>query len=121
LYLRPRTAFVARFVGSANVADATLAQKLGAGAAFAIRAENVEVQEEPAATPAGHDAAPGSVLAVQFHGAASRWQVQLDAGEVWSALVSEEETRRRHGLAVGARVKLTWPREAAVVLDASSG
>jgi putative spermidine/putrescine transport system ATP-binding protein len=29
LYLRPSTAFVARFVGSANVADAALAQKLG--------------------------------------------------------------------------------------------
>ena len=30
LYLQPATAFVARFVGSANVADAALAQKLGA-------------------------------------------------------------------------------------------
>ena len=38
-------------------------------------------------------AAPGTVVAVQFHGAASRWQVKLDAGEVWSALVTEEETR----------------------------
>jgi hypothetical protein len=56
------------------------------------------------------------VVAVQFHGAASRWQVQLDAGEVWSALISEEETRRMNGLVVGARVKLSWPRDAAVPL-----
>jgi len=117
LYLRPRTAFVARFVGSANVADVTLARKLGSGLPFAIRAENIDLHDEPAATPSGHDAAPGSVLAVQFHGAASRWQVQLDAGEVWSALVSEEETRRRNGLAVGSRVKLSWPRDAAVPLQ----
>ena len=54
------------------------------------------------------------MVAVQFHGAASRWQVQLDAGEVWSALVTEEETRALNGLAVGSRVNLCWPREAAV-------
>ena len=117
LYLKPSTAFVARFVGSANVAGAELAQKLGAPAAFAIRAENIAVQSEAAATSGDTVAAPGAVVAVQFHGAASRWQVQLDAGELWSALVSEEETRRLNGLAVGARVKLTWPRAAAVSLQ----
>ena len=119
LYLRPATAFVARFVGSANVADAALAQKLGLGTPFAIRAENIDVQAESATPPSDRVAAPGAVLAVQFHGAASRWQVQLDAGGVWSALISEEEGRRMNGLAVGSRVKLSWPREAAVPLAAS--
>jgi putative spermidine/putrescine transport system ATP-binding protein len=119
LYSSPTTAFVARFVGSANVADAALAQKLGGDAQpFAIRAENIAVQGEAAATPAGSMSVPGAVLAVQFHGAASRWQVRLDAGEVWSALISEEETRRLNGLGVGARVKLSWPRAAAVALSA---
>src|SRR5262245_49149182 len=120
LYSRPSTAFVARFVGSANVANAALATKLstvGDTRPFAIRAENVQVFAEAAATPAENACAPGSVLAVQFHGAASRWQVQLDAGEIWSALVSEEDTRHLNGLGVGARVKLCWPRAAAVVLS----
>ena len=116
LYLRPATAFVARFVGSANVADAALAQKLGLGAPFAIRAENIDVQAETA-TPAPDDVtAAGAVVAVQFHGAASRWQVQLDGGDVWSALLPD--SRRMNGLAVGSRVKLTWPRDAAVPLTA---
>ena len=35
----------------------------------------------------------GVVVAVQYHGAASRWQVKLDAGEVWSALITEEDSR----------------------------
>jgi putative spermidine/putrescine transport system ATP-binding protein len=119
LYSSPTTAFVARFVGSANVADAALAQKIGGDPRpFAIRAENIVVQGEAAAAPADSVSAPGAVLAVQFHGAASRWQVQLDAGGVWSALISEEETRRLNGLGVGARVKLTWPRAAAVALSA---
>ena len=118
LYLRPATAFVARFVGSANVADAALAQKLGSAAAFAIRAENIDVIGDAAAAPADNVTAPGTVVAVQFHGAASRWQVKLDSGDVWSALLPE--VRGINGFAVGSRVKLTWPRSAAVVLNASS-
>ena len=111
LYLRPATPFVARFVGSSNVANAALAAKLGATAqAFAVRAENITLQGESAPAPADHVCAPGAVLAVQFHGAASRWQIQLDAGEVWSALVPEDETRSLNGLNVGARVRLCWPR-----------
>ena len=121
LYTRPKTAFVAKFVGSANVADAELANKLVAGGQpFAIRAENVSVLSESAPLTADSVAAPGAVVAVQFHGAASRWQVKLDAGEVWSALVTEEDARALNGLAVGARVRLAWPRDAAVPLSASS-
>jgi putative spermidine/putrescine transport system ATP-binding protein len=118
LYLRPATPFVARFVGSANVADSALAQKLGFATPFAIRAENIDVQAESALLPPEIMAAPGAVVAVQFHGAASRWQVKLDAGEVWSALLPE--ARAMDGLGVGARVKLSWPRAAAVPLAASS-
>jgi len=121
LYTRPRTAFVAKFVGSANVADAELANKLVAGAQpFAIRAENISVLADSAPLAADSVAAPGAVVAVQFHGAASRWQVKLDAGEVWSALVTEEDARKMNGLAVGARVRLAWPRNAAVPLSSAS-
>ena len=116
LYARPATAFVARFVGSANVADAALARALGLPQPFAIRAENVAVLGETGSSPADSHCAPGAVLAVQFHGAASRWQVKLDAGEVWSAMVTEEDSRALDGLAVGARVRLCWQRAAAVPL-----
>jgi putative spermidine/putrescine transport system ATP-binding protein len=123
LYARPATAFVARFVGSANVASAELAATFTGwgGPAFAIRAENVSVQRE--AAPAAQDSitAAGSVLAVQFHGAASRWQVRLDAGEVWSALVTDEDARALADIGVGARVRLAWPRTAAVPLDPVTG
>jgi putative spermidine/putrescine transport system ATP-binding protein len=117
LYSRPATAFVARFVGSANVAGAGLAQQLaGSAQPFAIRAENVTVQAENAPVRADSVAAPGAVVAVQYHGAASRWQVQLDAGDVWSAWVTEDDARALEGLAVGTRVRLAWPRAAAVPL-----
>jgi putative spermidine/putrescine transport system ATP-binding protein len=117
LYLRPATSFVARFVGGANVAGAALAQDLGFDAPFALRAENIDVLDERAPAPAGSAVAAGAVIAVQFHGAASRWQVKLDAGELWSAVLPE--SRRVNGLGVGARVKLAWPREAAVPLSST--
>ncbi|HEU4781214.1 MAG TPA: ABC transporter ATP-binding protein [Steroidobacteraceae bacterium] len=122
LYIRPRTAFVARFVGGANVAESALANIIsGSEQPFAIRAENVAIQSEAVPAPPNTVSAPGSVLAVQYHGAASRWQVKLDAGEVWSALITEEKARALNGLTVGARVRLSWPRDAAVFLSASGG
>ena len=69
---------------------------------FAIRAENIvgaDVNPRRAAPNAVQRA--GVVVAVQYHGAASRWQVKLDAGEVWSALITEEDSRALNGLAVG--------------------
>ena len=116
LYTRPATAFVARFVGGANVADVGIARSLGVPEPFAIRAENITVGSESTAVSAGSASAPGTVVAVQFHGAASRWQVQLDAGATWSALVSEDDARELREVAVGARVRLCWPRDAAVPL-----
>ena len=81
LYTRPATSFVARFVGGANVANAELATALAGRQAqpFAIRAENIGVLSETAAASATGNSAAGVVVAVQYHGAASRWQVQLDA------------------------------------------
>ena len=81
---------------------------------FAIRAENIVVRAESAAVPADSECAPGAVVAVQFHGAASRWQVKLDAGEVWSALVTEErharpERPRRGRARAGSAGRATRP------------
>jgi putative spermidine/putrescine transport system ATP-binding protein len=121
LYTRPQTEFVARFVGGANIAGAALARQLtGVEQPFAIRGEHLAVRAAGAPAPASDLSAAGSVVAVQYHGAVSRWQVQLDAGETWSALVTEEEARRLGEFAVGSRVELSWPRDAAVVLSAPS-
>ena len=119
LYRQPRTAFVARFVGAANVADSALASTLaGSGAApFAVRAEHVTVSADNVAASADRMRATGEVLAVLFHGADCRWQIKLDSGETWSAVLSEDETRRLQGVSVGSRVWLHWPRDAAVPLE----
>ena len=62
--------------------------------------------ERAAAPRRTRAAAPAPWSPCSIHGAASRWQVQLDAGEVWSALVTGRgRARARTASAVGARVQ----------------
>ena len=117
LYTRPRTPFVARFVGGANVAEGEVAAKLaGSAQPFAVRTESVQVLAA-GAVPGGADVvvADGTLLDVQYHGATSRWQVNLDVGVIFSATRNAADTSRLP-IAPGARVRLTWSRDSVVVL-----
>jgi putative spermidine/putrescine transport system ATP-binding protein len=117
LYTKPRTTFVARFVGGANVAEGEIATKLsGSPNPFAVRAESVQVLAPGEAVPSGLISAEGTVLDVQFHGATNRWQVRLDAGDVFSATRSAGESSNGPS-AIGERVRLAWPRASMVMLE----
>jgi putative spermidine/putrescine transport system ATP-binding protein len=122
LYAQPATAFVARFVGSANVVeDAAVALAIsGVARPFAVRSEHVSAMPEQSSAPPGSVTAVGEVLAVQFHGAISHWQVKLDAGAQFSAAIPEEQSPAAAGLRVGSRARLSWPLTAAVPLSAAS-
>jgi putative spermidine/putrescine transport system ATP-binding protein len=115
LYERPRTAFVARFVGSANVVDGELARRVtGATQAFAIRAESIEVLAAGAPAPAGALSCEGVLEDLHYHGATSRWHVRTDAGPILAAVRAEDAPEVT--AARGERVKLAWSREAIVPL-----
>jgi len=119
LYSKPRTAFVARFVGGANVVEGEAAQKLaGVPQPFAVRPESVRLLAPEDPTPAGSVTADGSVLDVQFHGATNRWQVKLDAGDVFTATLNAAHDLRVPE-APGERVRLAWPRESMVMLESA--
>jgi putative spermidine/putrescine transport system ATP-binding protein len=116
LYTKPQTAFVARFVGGANVAEGEVAAKLaGSPQAFAVRTESVQVLAPDTPPPFEGIVADGTVLDVQYHGATSRWQVSLDAGVIFSATRNATESTRLPS-APGDRVRLAWPREVMVML-----
>ena len=119
LYTRPRTAFVARFVGGANVAEGEVAQRLvGVSQSFAVRTESVRLFAPEGAMPSGLVSASGSVLDVQYHGATSRWQVRLDGGHVFSATCNANE-QPAVSPTPGEHVKLAWPRESMVMLESA--
>lgn len=115
LYTKPTTAFVARFVGSANVVTGELAQRLsGRAEPFAVRAENIRLRSPNAATNGDTMSCVGEVADVQYHGAMSRWQVRLETGEVFAAAVPD--TSSNGEFRVGSRVRLEWARGDAVPL-----
>lgn len=120
LYTRPATAFVARFVGSANVAEGELAQRLsGRPQPFAVRAENIRVQLPGEAAPENSLQCEGAILDVQYHGSISRLQVKLDSGEIFAAALAEQHGNGQHP--IGSRVNLVWSRDDAVPLAAGGG
>jgi putative spermidine/putrescine transport system ATP-binding protein len=116
LYTRPATAFVARFVGSANVVNAALAARLGvASGPFAVRAEQVRVLGAGEAVPGESVSCEARVLDVHYHGATSRWQLELEGGAHLAALRTESDATAAAS-APGARVRACWARSSMVLL-----
>ncbi len=114
LYTRPRTVFVARFVGTSNVVEGELARRIaGSEKAFSVRPEHIRFVRE------GEGAGPsveGKLVDVQYHGATSRYTVEVPGGLMLSVNVpnSEDELIRP---AQGEAVRLAWSRQAMVELE----
>ncbi len=119
LYARPRTAFVASFVGRANVVEGALAERLGGGRTpFAIRPELIEVLPADADAPAGFVTCAGTLEDVLYHGASSRCQFRVDEHAVLA--VARAESAGAAALPPrGARVLLAWRPGDAVPLAAT--
>jgi putative spermidine/putrescine transport system ATP-binding protein len=117
LYARPRTAFVASFVGSANVVAATMAEHLaGRRVAFAIRPELIEVLPDGASAPDGRVRCSGTLEDVLYHGASSRCHVRVDA-ETLIAITRAESASATPLPAQGSTVALAWRPESMVWLE----
>ena len=112
LYMRPRTPFVAGFVGTSNVFDGLMAEKLcGMTGSFALRPEHIRLN-----TP-GELQANGTIQAVQYQGAATRFELRLNGGEkllVSQANMTGEELPAT--LTPGQQVMVSWSRDVMVPL-----
>jgi len=118
LYARPRTAFVASFVGSANVVAGALAQRLtGRRDPFAIRPELIDVLPDGGPAPTGAVSCTGTLEDVLYHGASSRCHVRVDEQTVLA--VARAESGSAAPLPPqGSRVLLAWRPESSVTLEA---
>ncbi len=116
LYTRPATRFVATFVGTSNVLDGEHAKVLGV-AAFSIRPEHVRVSLEPARAE-DHTSVSGIVRDVQYHGATSRVEIEIDGGGRLVASVPNDDDAALP--AVGEAVHASWSRAAMVPLEDAS-
>ena len=113
LYLRPRTPFVASFVGTSNVFTPERAAALcGMQGVFSLRPEHIRLNE------AGDVQVHGIVQAVQYQGAATRFELTLADGE--KLLVSQANLSDAHLpvlLQPGQAVQASWSRAAMVPLN----
>jgi len=116
LYMRPKTAFVAGFVGSANVVEPELAARLtGRAQAFAIRPELIRILAD-GTVPAGYVSTEGVLEDILYHGASSRCHVRTESGAVFA--VAQAESGGAATLpAPGTRVRVAWPQASAVPLE----
>ena len=106
LYTQPRTAFVARFVGGANVI----------GGQFAVRAEHIDVVGTATPPPDGTVRLEGTIVDTQYQGAVRRWQVRSDDDQLITATRPEIATPLARE--PGTRVALFWLRAHQVPLAA---
>jgi putative spermidine/putrescine transport system ATP-binding protein len=119
LYTRPRTGFVASFVGSANVVSGELAERItGSRRPFAIRPELIEIRSAEGPTPEGMLVVPGTLEDVLYHGASSRCHVRIDDDADALLAVARAESAGAAPLpAVGSRVRLAWQPDDVVTLE----
>lgn len=112
LYARPRTVFVAGFVGTANVLTGALARRVAGGdRPVSVRPEHIRLGE-----PAGGQVGvTGRLVDVQFHGPVSRWEVEVDGTPMAVDVPDAGGAPARPE--PGAPVRLCWPREAMVELE----
>ena len=81
IYERPRTRFVADFVGGSNVIEPALVRAwTGIDRAASLRPEKIALLADGAAAPAGALVIEGRIAQVLFHGAAYRVELVTAAG-----------------------------------------
>ncbi|MFO1070753.1 MAG: ABC transporter ATP-binding protein [Geminicoccaceae bacterium] len=103
VYEHPATAFVAGFVGAANLVDAAAAERLvGRRQAFALRPERIEVEPQGAVD----FQVEGTVADCRYHGSATRLDVTLPDGQ--TLIVDRGNTGRERRPEIGSRVRIGW-------------
>jgi putative spermidine/putrescine transport system ATP-binding protein len=114
IYERPRTRFVADFVGSSNVLSPAFAQATGGGNRWAsLRPEKITVLRGKQKRSARDNGAEVSVAAVHYQGAVTKLNTITAAGESLNVSVPSSAGRFKEG----ERVSLRWPPKALHVME----
>ena len=135
LYERPRTAFVANFLGVSNLIDAKVTgdqrvethdgAKLHVPACGGMTGDvRVGVRPEkitliPAADPApdGANVLRGTIIVASFLGVSIQYVIKAAGGEELNVFTQNTEGSEPEALAVGREVQLTWAPEHTFVVD----
>ena len=110
VYEAPKSSFVAGFVGTSNIIEGALAQRLsGQAGRFSLRPEKIHLGAANAQPLADSITAEGAVRDVVYLGLYTRYLITLDSGE--DLIVSQQNlstTSSEVAATKGQRVKLQW-------------
>ncbi len=114
LYMRPKTAFVASFVGTSNVLHPALAEKIcGINGAFSLRPEHISLDNSQPIR------VQGTITEVQYQGANTRLELRLDGGDkLVASLANLGASLGDAPPVIGQHVVASWPLHAMVALQA---
>ncbi|MGC6372820.1 ABC transporter ATP-binding protein [Pseudomonas sp. K2I15] len=121
LYMKPATTFVAEFVGTSNVIQGELAQRLsGNPQPFSIRPEHVRFAEGPLGT--GEVEVSGLLHDIQYQGSATRYELKLENGQALNiSQANNQWLDTTAGHQVGQSITARWAREAMTPLTDIAG
>jgi putative spermidine/putrescine transport system ATP-binding protein len=113
LYERPRSTFVAGFVGTSNLIAGEAARTItGRDGTFTVRPEKIRLVEPDEQAGAGQCTATGVVSDVAYLGSQTRFVVRLDVGGELVVTRQNLDTSSMEALAaMGRRVRLVWDRQ----------
>lgn len=112
LYERPRTRFVAGFVGTSNLLDGDIAKRItGSDAPISVRPERIRLCDIGTPIPPDSYSADGTIDDVVYLGMTTRYTISLDSGG--TITVTEQNLEQHvHDLhaAVGRRITFMWAK-----------
>jgi putative spermidine/putrescine transport system ATP-binding protein len=113
VYERPKTRFVAGFVGTSNLLTGEVAQAvLGRAGTYTIRPEKIHLQEPDRPVGPDETGAVGVVQDVVYVGPDTRFVVALEAGSRLMVTQQNLTTSSTEALALeGTSVRLVWKRQ----------
>ena len=113
VYERPRSRFVADFVGSSNVLPPEFAAAHGGQRAWtSLRPEKISLLAPGAVLPAGHHSASARVTAVQYQGAINRVVGDVNGTRIVAAVAAGTAT-----MTEGDMVTLYWDDSSPVAME----
>jgi putative spermidine/putrescine transport system ATP-binding protein len=115
VYERPKSEFVAGFVGTSNELERD-------GRRYSIRPEKIHLNDAGAAPASGMHAEPGRIRDVVYAGMVTRFLVELDRGGELQVVRQNLETSSAEALdAKGRMVLLEWRPEHQLEIDGNRG
>jgi putative spermidine/putrescine transport system ATP-binding protein len=109
IYERPKTKFVADFVGSSNVLSPSFSQSAGGPEKWAsLRPEKISIIQGKENPPAWHQSTSAMISAIHYQGSVTRLNTRAAGGETINVTVPSSQGK----FVEGDKIILHWPKEA---------